>query len=136
MHKDNAHPDRTLKQPVTFRCQNPECAENGQYFEFDGTDDKCPRCTSSGPPFVIVLTLVHLLIGNPNGKILGYGGKRFSMACDFSRESLATFTNKEAATSEGASVTCPGCKSEMLRMRAPKTAPGSQPLTPFMLVTK
>lgn len=117
MHKLNAHLDRTPKQPVRFRCVNPACAVDGQSFEFTSDQDRCPRCTAVGPPYVVVLVLIHILIPDPKGKLVGQSQMRYRCACDPTRDYAATFTNKEAATGDPSQSNCPGCVAEARRVK-------------------
>lgn len=116
MHKLNSHIDRTKKQPVRFRCVNPACAVQGEPFEFTSDQDRCPKCTAIGPPYVVVLVLIHILIPDPHGKLVGESQLRYRVACDSSRDATATFTNKEAATGDPSASNCPGCIAEAKRV--------------------
>jgi hypothetical protein len=109
--------DRTNKQPLQFRCNNQECGKDGQPFEFTSTRDRCPKCKAEGYPYIQLLVLIHYLIPDDKGKISGYRGRRYRMACDPTRDYLATKTNEEAATSELAATTCPGCLKEANRLK-------------------
>jgi len=112
-HISNLAPDRTKKQPRRFMCVNPRCGDTGQSgtferFQFNADKDTCPKCKGSGYPYVVLMALVHLLIPDPQGRIMG-GDGRYRMACDPSRHYLATTTNQEAATGDPEAVNCPGC---------------------------
>lgn len=106
--------DRTSKQPATGYCFNPSCRNKSEdsRFEFEvDSDDKlqCPKCGRSEPPMVGLLTLIHLLVADPQGPVLGGGGSRWRFACDKGRSHLATATNLEAATGDVSSANCQGC---------------------------
>jgi len=83
----------------------------------DNSVDRCPKCTAVGPPYVVVLVLIHILIPDPNGKLVGQSQTRYRVACDPNRDYSATFTNKEAATGDPASSNCPGCVAEARRVK-------------------
>jgi hypothetical protein len=104
--------DRTTKQPVRAYCYNPECKPvDGDRFEFGVSNDRfaCPKCGAFLPPMVGVLSLVHLLVRDPKGPIIGEGGLRWRLACEERRAYLATVTNNEAATVVREVANCPGC---------------------------
>lgn len=115
------HPDQTTKQPVVWRCSNPECSEHKFLpipFDFQSEYPICPKCKSEGLPNVTKRALTHLLLKNPKGKIEGQHG-RYSMACDHKRDYLATHTNGEAATDQLAVVNCPGCLRAVINQQVP-----------------
>ncbi len=105
--------DRTDKQPVTAFCCNAECLPDSasKRFEFPVEHEHiaCPKCGATESPMIGVLSLIHFLHRNPNGKIVGSGGLRYQLACTDSRPYLATLTNDEAATDQLGPVNCPGC---------------------------
>jgi len=105
--------DRTTKQPLRGYCLNPECREqpDDSRFEFEAHNDHfvCPKCGADSPFLVGLLTLTHLLLPDPKGKIQGSEGIRYRFACDGERSILATPTNNEAATGVLELVNCPGC---------------------------
>jgi 4-hydroxy-3-methylbut-2-en-1-yl diphosphate synthase IspG/GcpE len=105
--------DRTQAQPVRAFCRNVECLESSDQrrFEFDVEHEQvaCPKCGATEAPMIGVLSLVHFLHRNPQGKIVGMGGLRYQLACDEKRAYLATHTNLEAATDQLQAVNCPGC---------------------------
>ena len=105
--------DRTDKQPVRAFCRNPECLESSdkRWFEFspEHAHVACPKCGATEAPMIGMLSLVHFLHRNPEGKIVGVGGLRYQLACDEKRAHLATRTNDEAATDQLQAVNCPGC---------------------------
>lgn len=107
------HPDQTTKQPVVWRCPNPECRDSSldRYFDFESDQPKCPKC-SAGPPVVSKRALIHLLVRDPQGKIVGEYQRRYKLACDASRSFIATQTNGEAGTDQVAAANCPGCLAE------------------------
>lgn len=115
--------DRTTKQPLRGYCLNSACLEDPQHsrFEFEAHNDHftCPKCGADSPLMVGLLTLTHLLLPDPAGKILGSGGQRYRFACDGERTILATETNNEAATGVLELVNCPGClkAAESLRVK-------------------
>lgn len=105
--------DRSSKQQPRGYCFNPACrekSEDGRY-EFNVTGDKirCDKCGSDSPVLVGLLVLIHLLILDRDGPILGSGGLRYKFACDHKRSHLATPTNMEAATGDVTAANCPGC---------------------------
>lgn len=103
------HPDQTIKQPVVWRCSNPYCIPVGQmWFDFESDYAICPKCTSEGYPNVSKRSLIHLMLRDPKGPIKGVYS-RYRLACDASREQLATPTNGEAATDHFEAANCPGC---------------------------
>ena len=56
-----------------------------------------------------LLVLIHLLIRDQRGPIMGSEGVRYRFACDSGRVVLATPTNLEAATGDPSAANCPGC---------------------------
>lgn len=108
MHSFNNAKDRTHKHPLRWCCLNYECYENGSRFEFTSDQPKCPKCTAFDYPFVLILSLTHFITPDPKGLIVSQG-RRWKMACDIKRESLATQTNQESATGVPELVNCPGC---------------------------
>jgi Zn finger protein HypA/HybF involved in hydrogenase expression len=116
MAKVNVPHDRTDKQPVTGFCMNPECLESSdrRRFEFpvEHSSVVCPKCGANEPPYVGVLALVHLLVRDNKGPIIGTGGLRWKLLCDEKRAYLATATNQEAATGDPHAISCPGCKAK------------------------
>jgi len=98
---------RTKKQPLAWYCVNPECVKTGNS-EFTSDIPKCPRCTCEGPPTIQLRTLIHLLVPDPKGPILG-AVQRWKFACDPKREHLALEDNMEAATDNVHAANCPGC---------------------------
>lgn len=103
--------DRTINQPATGFCRNPECREDGQEFNFQVEHDNfcCPKCGADRAPLIGVLVLTHLLVRHEQGPIIGKGGLRWAIACDEKRAYLATATNQEAATDNAEVANCPGC---------------------------
>ncbi len=104
--------DRTLKQPVTGFCRNPQCREQSdREFTFTVEHDHfaCPKCGADKAPMVGTLVLTHLLVPDPKGPVIGRGGIRWQIACDTKRAYLATATNLEAVTDQIGVVNCPGC---------------------------
>jgi hypothetical protein len=105
--------DRSLKQPVRAFCTNPECLESSdqEHFEFtvEHSPVECPKCGANQPPMIGVLSLVHFLIRDKKGPIIGHGGLRYLIACEEKRAYLATITNEEAVTGVFESANCPGC---------------------------
>ena len=110
------HPDRTTKQPITWRCRNPECAVDGRQFEFQSDYDECPKCKSR-PPVTSMISLCHMLLPDPRGRIRGQHG-RYRLACARKRDYLATTTNHESASNLIEVVNCPGCLAEVDRLKA------------------
>ncbi len=112
--------DRTINQPVTAFCRNPQCREvSDQEFRFcvEHAHVACPKCGANQEPFVGVLTLTHQLVPHPKGPIIGYTGRRYKLACDDRRAYLATTTNNEAATDQPGVVNCPGCRAAIEKLR-------------------
>ncbi len=107
---------QTLKQPVVWRCRNPECKEisTARYYEFEGEYPECPKC-KCGPPTVSKRALIHLLIRDNKGPIVGEFGLRWKMACDHKRVTLATEDNGEAASGDSSAINCPTCLSKVGR---------------------
>jgi hypothetical protein len=105
--------DRSQKQPVRAFCLNVQCLEasDRKRFEFDveHADVACPKCGATESPMIGMMTLIHLLVKNPKGPIVGKGGIRYSMGCEAERPYLATLTNDEAATDQPEAANCPGC---------------------------
>lgn len=113
------HHDRTVKQPLHFRCYNPECMkEAGGHFEWEGDQVvPCPRCASSR---VVMLSLCHFMLPDSEGPIeSGATGMRYRKACDATKrgEVLATHTNNESASGDLNQVNCPGCLKVVERLR-------------------
>lgn len=111
----NYYPERTSKQPITWRCRNPDCREGDGWFEFEGDEPRCPKCTNNGHPYVVMLALIHLLVPDPAGKIRGRR-TRYRMLCDAERSHIATFANNEQATDDPTMVTCAGCKTALTKL--------------------
>jgi hypothetical protein len=105
--------DRCNRNMPRGYCLNPECRESStdSRFEFDVEQDKfhCPKCKSDSPLMVGLLVLIHYLVRDPKGPIVGSQGFRYRFACNPPRVVLATETNKEAASGDLAAVNCPGC---------------------------
>lgn len=105
--------DRTVKQQSRGYCLNPDCLEDStdQRFEFDVDHDHfcCPKCGSDSLNMIGLLALIHLLVADSHGPIVGSGGQRFRFACSPTRAHLATVTNNEAATGLLASANCVQC---------------------------
>ena len=101
---------QTTKQPVVWRCPNPECRESAlvHHFDFESEYSECPKCGLQ-EPHVTKRALIHLLVRDNKGPIQGDLGLRFRMACDPPRWVLATMDNGEAATGDPAAANCPGC---------------------------
>jgi rubredoxin len=102
---------RTVKQPVVFRCPNPECNDSPltkSYFEFESDEPICPKC-GVGPPYVQPRVLIHLMVKDKKGRIEGQYGQRYAIACDRRRDYIATPDNSEAASGDPIAVNCPGC---------------------------
>lgn len=104
------HPDQTTKQPVVWRCPNPECFESNlsRYYEFESEYGECPKCGLK-EPYVRKRVLIHVLVRDKGGPIVGNLGLRYRLACDPKRVTLATATNGEAATGDVTTANCPGC---------------------------
>lgn len=104
------HPDQTTTQPVVWQCPNPDCKDTplDYYFEFESPYPECPKC-GLGPPAVQKRVLIHYLVRDSKGPIIGQMGMRYRMACMPRRMQLATGTNGEAATGDPNQVNCPGC---------------------------
>lgn len=104
------HHDQTSKQPVVWQCFNPICSLAGP-FEFESDYPVCPKCGNDGAPGVQKRVLMHYLLPDREGKIQGQFS-RYRMACDKTREHLATLTNGEAATGMwGDHINCRGCRA-------------------------
>jgi len=103
---------------------NPECfdASDQQRFEFDVENDRfcCPKCGADRPPVVALLSLVHLQVRDKAGKMVGFGGLRYRVACDQKRVHVATISNDEAATGDIRFVNCPGCLKAAFEENLPK----------------
>lgn len=107
--------DRTTRQPIFAYCRNPDCSDDGKNeFRFTVEDDLfcCPKCGANEPPLVGAYTLIHWLVRDQKGPILGSGGLRYFVACDPNRHHLATFTNLEAASGDPSCINCPQCLLE------------------------
>ncbi len=104
--------DRTNMQPIIAQCNNPQCSENGQSFKFvheHGNEISCPKCHASQSPMISMLVLIHFLVRDDKGLVIGDGGLRYKLACDQKRAYLATYTNQEAATGLLECANCPQC---------------------------
>lgn len=100
---------QSIKYPVFWLCRNPECRpDNARAFSFQSDYPECPKCGAE-PPLVQKRALVHLLLRNPKGPILGMKGLRWELACDVDRDWLATGDNGEAATGLSFHVNCQVC---------------------------
>jgi len=106
-HPSVRYPERTTKQPLHWRCINPECVENREWFEWTGDDAECPKCKQV-PPGIVLLALIHLLVKDPEGKIQGQFA-RYRIACDPGKDYIATPGNNEAGTNNPNVANCPGC---------------------------
>lgn len=113
-------PTRTTKQPLRWRCRNPECIEQGKPHEFDDDHGTCPKCSDS-PPQVLLMTLIHLMVRVPTGPILGLHRARLALACEPTRGFVTDGANNEAATGDPAATNCPGCLAALSsgRLKAP-----------------
>lgn len=102
--------NRTLKQPVVWRCPNPECfiLSTDRYYEFVSEYAECPKCGCK-EPHVQQRTLIHLLVRDDKGPIVGMYGMRYKLLCDERRAYLATIGNNEGATGDAAAANCAGC---------------------------
>ncbi len=110
------HPDQTNKQPVVWMCQNADCTGPlRRSFDFISDYPICPKCGADGDPTVQKRVLIHLLVRDPKGPIAGERGSRWRLACDGTREHLATHTNGEAATGDPTQINCPGCTAHLGR---------------------
>lgn len=99
---------------------NPACREQSDHerFLFLAENDHfcCPKCGADQSPMVGVLALIHFLIPDRKGPIVGMGGLRYRLGCDSVRAYLATTSNQEAATGEIAAANCPGCLEEAKKL--------------------
>lgn len=104
--------DRTIKQPVRCFCLNPECidAGNDRYeFTIQHADVVCPKCGANQVPVVGVLAIVHFIMRDRHGALMGHGGLRYRLACEPRRTFIATHTNLEAGSGELSAVSCVRC---------------------------
>ena len=105
--------DRCSKQPATGYCFNPECRDKStdsrHEFPITGDSVRCDKCGSDSPLMVGLLVLIHLLVLDRDGPIVGSQGLRYRFVCDPKRSHLATTTNLEAATGDPTVANCPGC---------------------------
>lgn len=111
--------DRTVKQPATGFCRNPECREQSNeefHFRVEHDHFSCPKCGANAASMVGVLVLTHLLIRHEKGPIIGKGGLRYAIGCDEVRAYLATTTNQEAATDNPEIANCPGCLEQAKKL--------------------
>ncbi len=123
------HPDQTTKQPTVWVCLNPGCRPpKRRDFAFPADGPVCPKCGSIGYPHVQKRVLVHLLIPDPKGPIPGQFA-RYRLACDKSRDHLATPSNGEAATDSPAQANCPGCLDAAEKLGIPMFRVLGQPIT-------
>ena len=101
---------QTTKQPVVWRCQNPDCLESNldRFFEFESDECKCPKC-GLGHPAVIKRALIHFLVRDAKGPIQGDLGLRYHIGCSPTRAYIGTIENGEAGSGDLAAVNCPGC---------------------------
>ena len=104
------HPDQTTKQPVVWCCPNPECRESNleSYYAFESDNPECPKCGIE-PPYVTKRVLIHFLLRDRKGPIVGQFGLRYKIACAPVRSFIATLTNGEASTGDIRAANCPGC---------------------------
>lgn len=108
--------DRTIKQPVRCYCLNPECRDRecepgkDRYeFAVEHAEVVCPKCGANQVPIVGVLAIVHFIVRDKRGPLMGHGGLRYRLACEPRRTFIATRTNLEAGTGELSAVTCVRC---------------------------
>lgn len=105
--------DRTTKQRAAAFCRNPECLESSdqEYYEFTAEHSPvvCPKCGACLAPMVGLFALVHLLVRDREGRIVGEGGLKYRLACAPTRAYMATTTNQEAATGDVQAVNCEAC---------------------------
>jgi len=103
---------RTKNQPIVWRCGNPLCSKGTgkRFFDFTTRSEK-PKCTRCGaePPFVAARSLIHMLVSDPSGPIVGGHGVRYKIPCEPTREVMATEGNQEACSGDFRAVNCPGC---------------------------
>lgn len=105
------HTQQTSKQPVIMNCPNPECRDPRypmQLFSFVSDDPVCPKC-GIGTPAVQKRSLIHLIVRDKDGPLVGYMGMRYRILCDPKRELMATARNGEALTPMPQLINCPGC---------------------------
>ena len=96
-----------------FRCYNLACQADPHVplgFEFWSDTGECPKCYTR-PPITIELEIVHLLVRDNNGPILGSSPefKRWAVACQRSRPYLSTPAERFPATPVVEAVNCPLC---------------------------
>lgn len=100
---------QSTKYPVFWLCMNPDCREHERgAFVFRSDYPECPKC-GCGAPTVQKRALVHLLLRNNKGPIVGDLGLRWELACDTKRDYLATIDNGEACTGDSRHVNCQAC---------------------------
>lgn len=111
--------ERTTKQQPQGFCWNPDCAGEADRYIFDVHHDRfcCPKCGADSAPLVGILSLMHMLVADVKGQIVGAYGRRYRMACDTTRDYLATLDNGEGATGDQQFVNCPGCLIEIEKLR-------------------
>lgn len=111
--------DRITTEPITWICWNPMCIEDGRgvtgqgprkRFEFVSDYPECPKCGAS-LPYVTKKALIHLLIADTKGQIIGEFGNRMRLACNKENDRwwLATDRNQEAVTNNREVANCPTC---------------------------
>lgn len=111
--------ERTSKQQAQGFCWNPDCADGADRFIFPIKHDRfcCPKCKADSAPMVGVLSLMHLLVADEKGPIVGAYGRRYRMACEKKRDHLALPDNSEGATGDKQFVNCPGCLAQIEKLR-------------------
>ena len=86
-----------------YWCDRENLLRKGVDFEADGP--QCPRC-KSGPPVVVPLALIHLLVEG-DGPITGMNGRRYQVACSKN----AMLSEAVRASNVPDAVSCPRCKT-------------------------
>lgn len=111
--------ERTTKQQPMGFCWNPDCAGDNDRFVFPIKHDGfcCPKCGADSAPLVGVLSLMHQLVADPQGPIVGAYGRRYRMACAKKRDYLALPDNSEGATGDMQFVNCPDCLKQIDQLR-------------------
>jgi hypothetical protein len=115
--------ERSTKQKQFAFCANPECAENGEEFEWEIAHSlsPCPKCGACKPPMVGIKAKVHLMIRDRMGPFEGVGGLRYRIACDTQskRHGISTLTNHEVGTDDRSVCNCIDCLIEANKINAP-----------------
>lgn len=108
-------PDRTDRHRLKWICDAcPDRKTGKRPLIFESDYPECPSCGRNGlAQGIRLMTLIHLIVPSKYGPIVGQHGRRYFLACDRTRATTATPTNREACTNRTGMVNCDNCRSWM-----------------------